>query len=197
MSSEAKAGIAALVGLGNFGPEYLATRHNAGFWFADAVAGQYRGRFRTEAKFHGEVCRVEVEGQPLWLLKPLTYMNRSGLAAVALASYYRIPPERILVVHDDLDFPPGTVRLKSGGGAGGHNGLLDLTRALGSEHYLRMRIGIGRAAGREQMVDYVLSTPSRTDRDQIEHAIEQGLGILPSLANGAWEHAVQQLHSAP
>lgn len=191
------AGVTIVVGLGNPGPEYVASRHNAGFWFVDAVAGRCGGVFRTETRFHGAACRVDLEGNPLRLLKPSTYMNRSGLSVVALAAYYRVPPEQILVAHDDLDFPPGTVRLKYGGGAGGHNGLADITRALGSNGYRRLRIGIGRPAGRAGGVDYVLGRPSGPDREAIEGAIDEALAALPLMVAGEWERATQRLHGAP
>ena len=186
-----------IAGLGNPGPEYVASRHNAGFWFVDAVAERYRSVFRTENKFHGAACRVDLDDRAVRLLKPSTYMNRSGLAVVSLACYYRVPPEQILVAHDDLDFPPGTVRLKHGGGTGGHNGLADLTRALGSDRYRRLRIGIGRTDGRARGIDYVLGTPSRSDREAIDQAIEQALEALPLIVAGEWDRAMQRLHGTP
>jgi len=188
-------GVALIVGLGNPGAEYIASRHNAGYWFVDAVAARHHGAFRTETRFHGAACRVDVDGSPVRLLKPTTFMNRSGLAVVALAGYFRIPPDQILVVHDDLDFPPGTVRLKSGGGAGGHNGVADVTRALGTDGYRRLRIGIGRPAGRAGGVDYVLGRPSAPDREAIERAIDEALEVLPLMVGGDWERATQHLHS--
>ncbi len=196
-SPEERTGVVVIAGLGNPGPEYVASRHNAGFWFVDAVAERYRGVFRTERKFHGAACRVDLDDRSVRLLKPSTYMNRSGLAVVSLAAYYRVPPEQILVAHDDLDFPPGTVRLKYGGGTGGHNGLADLTRALGSDRYRRLRIGIGRTDGRARGVDYVLGAPSRSDREAIDQAIEQALEALPLIVAGEWDRAMQQLHGTP
>jgi len=150
----------AVVGLGNPGAEYARTRHNAGFWFADLVAAETGGAFRTEARFHGDFTKVRFAGTELLLLKPMTFMNRSGQAVQALASYFKIEPEAILIAHDELDLPAGSARLKRGGGHGGHNGLRDLHAHLG-EAYARLRIGIGHPGHKSQVLGHVLGRPRR------------------------------------
>ncbi|MCB1823785.1 MAG: aminoacyl-tRNA hydrolase [Candidatus Competibacteraceae bacterium] len=183
-----------LVGLGNPGPQYAGTRHNAGFWLADELARQHGGQFRPDAKYHGETCRIALAGQDLWLLKPMTFMNRSGQAVAALARFHRIPPAAILVAHDDLDLPPGTVRLKQAGGHGGHNGLRDLITHLGSNEFARVRLGIGHPGDSREVLDYVLRRPPRTEQTVIEQAILDALRELPRLLAGQWQRAVHALH---
>jgi PTH1 family peptidyl-tRNA hydrolase len=187
-----------IAGLGNPGPEHESDRHNAGFWFADAVARAHGGAWRRESRFHGEVARASVGGAEVWLIKPATYMNRSGQAVSAIARFYRIAPAEVLVVHDELDLPPGTARLKRGGGSGGHNGLKDVSAALGTPDYARLRLGIGHPRdlhpGRE-VVDYVLQRPSRAEQQAIDERIDAALGIVPLLAAGQWERAGQTLHT--
>jgi PTH1 family peptidyl-tRNA hydrolase len=189
-----------IVGLGNPGPEHETDRHNAGFWFVDGVARAHGGSWRREARFHGEAARAVVGGADVWLLKPRTFMNRSGQSVSALMRFYRILPAEVLVAHDELDLPPGTVRLKRGGGSGGHNGLKDVTAALGGPDYGRLRIGIGHPRdlypGRE-VVDFVLQRPSRAERDAIDAAMPGALAIVPMLAAGHWERAGQALHTVP
>lgn len=189
------ASIQLIAGLGNPGPEYERTRHNAGFWFVDALARQRGDSLRHENRFHGETGRIERDGHECRVLKPLTYMNRSGQAVSALAKFYRIPPESILVVHDELDLPAGTARLKKGGGHGGHNGLRDIISALGGNGFLRLRIGIGHPGHRDDVVDYVLRKASREDEGLIEQAIDDALGVVPLLLDGEIERAMHQLHS--
>ena len=189
------ASIQLIAGLGNPGPEYERTRHNAGFWFVDALARQRADSLRHENRFHGETARIERDGQECRLLKPLTYMNRSGQAVSALAKFYRIPPESILVVHDELDLPAGTARLKKGGGHGGHNGLRDIISALGGNGFLRLRIGIGHPGHRDDVVNYVLRKASREDEELIEQSIDAALGAVPLLLAGEIERAMHQLHS--
>ncbi len=183
-----------IVGLGNPGSEYEQTRHNAGFWFVDEVARQQGVQFRSENKFSSEICKVSVEGQNIWLLKPQTFMNRSGLAIKQLASFYKIPIDNILVAHDELDLEPGIAKLKSGGGHGGHNGLRDAIAHMGKEFH-RLRIAIGHPGHRDQVSDYVLSRASQDDQISIDNSINDALSILPLLAQGHWEKAVNQLHS--
>ena len=183
-----------VVGLGNPGADYVSTRHNAGFWFVDRLAGQYGGRWAAERKFHGEVCRITVAGQDLRLLKPGTYMNRSGLAVQALASYLKIAAEQILVAHDEIDLPVGSVRLKWNGGHGGHNGLRDVSRALGDQ-YRRLRIGVGRPANSSEVIDYVLKRPGREDADAIQAAVDAAVDALPVLLTDGMEKAMHALHS--
>ncbi len=183
-----------VVGLGNPGPQYAQTRHNAGFWLTDELARQHGVQFRPDGKAHGESCRIALAGQELWLLKPLTFMNRSGLAVAALARFHRISPPEILVVHDDLDLPPGTVRLKRSGGHGGHNGLRDLIAHLGGPDFLRLRLGIGHPGDRREVLDYVLRRAPREEQALVEAAIAEALRELPRIAAGQIEQAMQALH---
>ena len=184
-----------VVGLGNPGSEYAETRHNAGFWLVDALARQHGGQFRPEAKYHGETCRIVLDGQDLWLLKPMTYMNRSGLAVAALARFHRIPAPEILVIHDELDLPLGAVRLKKSGGPGGHNGLRDLIARLGRNDFLRLRLGIGHPGDSREVLDYVLRRAPAAERALLEQAVADALRELPLLAAGQWDRAVHALHS--
>jgi PTH1 family peptidyl-tRNA hydrolase len=184
-----------IVGLGNPGSDYAATRHNAGFWFVDAVAQEASGRFAKESKFFGEVAKVSFGGQTCWLLKPATYMNRSGQAVVALANFYKIAPQSILAVHDELDLAPGDVRLKQGGGHGGHNGLKSIIASIGTADFLRLRLGIGHPGDRNLVTDYVLHAPSREDRQRIEARFLDALAVLPLVLGGDVQRAMNQLHS--
>lgn len=184
-----------VVGLGNPGPQYAETRHNAGFWLADRLVARYGGQFRPETRFKGELCRITVASQPLWVFKPATFMNRSGQAVVPLASFYKIPPEAMLVVHDDLDLPPGTVRLKRGGGHGGHNGLRDIIRLLGSSDFARLRVGIGHPGDSGEVVGYVLRRAPVAEQQAIEAAIDESLREFPAIVGGDWSRAMQTLHS--
>ena len=184
-----------IVGLGNPGSKYTKTRHNAGFWFIEEVARKYSATFRPEKKFHGEVAKVSIEGKDIWLLKPDTFMNRSGLATQSLLSFYRITAEQLLVAHDEIDLPPGTAKLKTGGGHGGHNGLRDIISQLGSKEFHRLRIGVGHPGSKDQVVDYVLRKASRDDQISIDRDIDDAVSIMPDLASGAIEQAMQKLHS--
>jgi PTH1 family peptidyl-tRNA hydrolase len=184
-----------IVGLGNPGPEYEQTRHNAGFWFVDRLADHHRCRLHHEAKFHADVGRCELKGHDCRLQKPSTFMNRSGGAVAALAGFFRIPRGEILVVHDELDLPPGTARLKKGGGHGGHNGLRDLIAHLGGNDFLRLRIGIGHPGHRDQVIDYVLHRASADERQCIEQAMDQALEVMPLAVCGELERAMHKLHS--
>ena len=184
-----------IVGLGNPGPKYTETRHNAGFWFIEEVARKYSATFRPEKKFHGEVAKLSLEGKDIWLLKPDTFMNRSGLAVQSLLSFYRITAEQLLVAHDEIDLPPGTAKLKTGGGHGGHNGLRDIINQLGTNDFHRLRIGVGHPGSKDQVVDYVLHNASRDDRILIDRDIDDAVSVMPELASGALEQAMQKLHS--
>ncbi len=185
-----------IVGLGNPGEEYRDTRHNAGFWFVDRVAQEGRERFSREPRFHGEVARLRVPGRDdLLLLKPNTYMNESGRAVGALARFYRIPAEQILVVHDELDLTPGAVRLKRGGGHAGHRGTRDVAAVLGTPDFWRLRFGIGHPGDRNQVVDYVLHRPSKDEQVLIDEAVEKAMGILPRLFRGEMEAGIMSLHA--
>jgi len=183
-----------IVGLGNPGSKYEQTRHNAGFWFVEEIARLKGAHFRVEAKFSGDVCKVVLEGREIWLLKPNTFMNLSGQSVNKLASFYKIPKDNILVAHDELDLDPGTVRLKTGGGHGGHNGLRDIINHLGKE-FQRLRIGIGHPGNRDDVVDYVLRRASKDEQIDIDNALDDALRVLPLLAEGSWEKAVNRLHS--
>lgn len=156
-----------IVGLGNPGPEYLMTRHNAGFWFVDALANKFSLTFSHDKKFHSETCRYQKGTIDCWLCKPQTYMNESGLAVQAMASYYKIPMEQVLVVHDEIDLEPGTIRLKKDGGHGGHNGLRDIIQRTGRSDFLRLRIGVGHPGSKDKVVSYVLSRASADEEDCI------------------------------
>ncbi|MET0659423.1 MAG: aminoacyl-tRNA hydrolase [Steroidobacteraceae bacterium] len=183
-----------IVGLGNPGPEHLTTRHNAGFWFVDALAAQVKGRFRSHARFHGEIAKVEIAGVELQLLKPQTYMNRSGLAIRAMCDYLKVPASEVLVVHDELDLPPGVARLKLGGGAGGHNGLKDTITHIGPDFW-RLRLGIGHPGDRSQVIDYVLRRAPSADEDQIMESVVRGLQALPIFLEQGAEKAMNGLHN--
>jgi peptidyl-tRNA hydrolase, PTH1 family len=185
-----------IAGLGNPGAKYEQTRHNAGFWFVDEVARRCAGQFRAEARFGSEVAGCHIDGQECRLQKPQEFMNRSGRQVAALAAFYRIPRPAILVVHDDLDLPPGTARLKQDGGHGGHNGLRDLIPSLGGNDFLRLRIGIGHPGHRDDVVGYVLKSATREEQAAIEAAIEAALGVLPDIIAGNIEAAMKQLHTA-
>lgn len=184
-----------MVGLGNPGSEYEQTRHNAGFWFIDELAWQYKATLKEEKKFFGSVARISISGSDLWLLKPSTFMNRSGQAVAALAQFYKIKPEEILVVHDELDIPCGRIKFKLGGGNGGHNGLKDIQARLGTPDFYRLRLGIDHPRDRNLVVGYVLNKPSPEHRQQIDEAINKSLKAVPILLAGEWEEAVRFLHS--
>ncbi len=184
-----------IVGLGNPGARYEGTRHNAGFWFVEALARQVGALWRREARFHGEVARAQVAGRDCWLLRPLTYMNRSGLAVAAAARYWRLPPEAVLVVHDELDLPPGVARLKRGGGHAGHNGLRSIQQELGEAGFLRLRLGIGHPGSRELVTPYVLGRPPAEEESQIREAVARALEVLPELMAGDLQRAMHRLHT--
>lgn len=189
-----QAALGLIVGLGNPGPEYQDTRHNAGFWALDQIADRYDGRLLKDGKFFGEVGRISLRGQDLRLLKPLTFMNRSGQAVAALARYFSVPLEQILVIHDELDLPAGQVRLKQGGGHAGHNGLRDIMSALGGPNFWRLRIGIDHPQDRAKVVDYVLNRPAKQDLEAIEAGIDRALALLPDLLAGDYLRVMNQLH---
>jgi peptidyl-tRNA hydrolase, PTH1 family len=185
-----------VAGLGNPGREHAATRHNAGFWFADALVARLGGAFVTEGKFHGRLARV---GADLRVLKPSTFMNLSGRSVSALARFFTIAPQEVLVVHDELDLMPGEAKMKFGGGVAGHNGLRDIAQALGTPDFWRLRIGIGHprdsAIPQQDVADYVLSPASRVERDAIVAAIERALDVWPAIAGGDFERAMLVLHT--
>lgn len=183
-----------LVGLGNPGREYRDTRHNVGFWWIDQLAEETHAALKPESRFRAEVARVRLSGNEVCLLKPQTYMNASGQAVALWANYYKITPEEILVVHDELDLPPGAVRLKRGGGSAGHNGLKDIIAHCGAGFW-RLRLGIGHPGQRDKVVDYVLHRPSREDETALREAIARSLSVLPLIVAGDLETAMHRLHS--
>ena len=185
-----------VVGLGNPGSEHSATRHNAGFWFIDEVANRHAGWLKPEHRFSGDAGRVTIAGVAFWLLKPMAYMNRSGLSIRTFCDYLQVPCERVLVVHDDLDLPPGIARLKQGGGAGGHNGLKDVISHVG-ENFWRLRIGIGHPGSRDDVIDYVLEPPSIVDERLIREAIELSVAEFPRLLTDGAEAMMNRLHAKP
>jgi PTH1 family peptidyl-tRNA hydrolase len=184
-----------VVGLGNPSDRYEETRHNAGFWFVDKLAADAGGVFCTENRFSGLVARVACADRTLLLLKPLTYMNRSGHSVGAIARYFKIPAANILIVHDDLDFEPGTVRLKIGGGHGGHNGIRDVLAGLGTRDFIRLRLGIGHPVNRDRTLDYVLGRPSRKAREAIDAAIGSATDLMPEITSGRVAEAMNGLHT--
>jgi PTH1 family peptidyl-tRNA hydrolase len=187
--------LAIIVGLGNPGPEHRLTRHNAGFWFVDALARAQGAQFRAHARYQGEVCRVSLDGRDVTLLKPQTYMNRSGLSIRALLDYVKAPVGELLVVHDELDLPPGTARFKLGGGHGGHNGLRDTITHCGPDFW-RLRLGIGHPGDRSQVIDYVLQRASPQDEQAIVQSVDASLQALPVFVGDGAEKAMHMLHSA-
>ena len=186
-----------IVGLGNPGAEYEATRHNAGFWLADHVADDLRANFTQDKGFHAWVAKGRFDGQPVVVAKPNTFMNRSGQAVGALARFFKIPSENILVVHDELDLEPGQVKLKKGGGHAGHNGLRDIHAQLGTPDYWRLRLGIGHPGVKSEVVNWVLKKPSMDHRIAIEQAIDHSLRALPDLLAGDMVKATKDIHTAP
>lgn len=190
------AGLRLIVGLGNPGAEHARTRHNAGFWFADAFAQREGVRFGIESKLHAETARVVVGGEPVWLLKPITYMNKSGLAVSAALRYYKIEPEQMLVAHDDLDLPAGAVRLKFDGGHGGQNGLRDLFEHVGHGRFHRLRFGIGHPGHKDRVLSWVLGRPGAQDEQAILGGIGAALDEVPLAVAGEFEKAMQRLHTS-
>ena len=190
------AGLRLIVGLGNPGAEHLRTRHNAGFWFVDALALSQGVRFGLESKLFGETCKVEIAGRPVWLLKPSTFMNLSGKSVAAALRYWKIEPEEMLVVHDELDLPPGTARLKFDGGHGGQNGLRDITRLLGHGKYHRLRVGIGHPGHKDRVTSWVLGRPGQDDEASILRSLEDANDVLPLAVEGDFNEAMKRLHTS-
>ena len=186
-----------IVGLGNPGTEYEKTRHNAGYWWVDAIAERKRATWKRESKFSGYVTKVQEDGHDFALLKPSTYMNESGRSVGAYLRFFRIEPAEMLVVHDELDLPPGTVKLKKGGGTGGHNGLTDIADALDTRDFWRLRIGIGHPGHKDLVADYVLAKARRIEQDAIDPPFERSLDLLPRLATGRLVDAMTWLHTVP
>jgi PTH1 family peptidyl-tRNA hydrolase len=184
-----------VVGLGNPGRKYEATRHNAGFWWVERLAALTHVPLRADARFHGSLGRMAIPHGTAWLLLPETFMNHSGRAVGALASFYKIDSGDILIVHDELDLPPGTAKLKNGGGTAGHNGVSDVAAHMGTKDFWRLRIGVGRPLVREEQVDYVLSAPRSDERALIDDAIAKSLELWPLIAEAKMEAAMLKLHT--
>jgi PTH1 family peptidyl-tRNA hydrolase len=183
-----------IVGLGNPGPEHQVTRHNAGFWFVDLLARREKAEFRDYRKYSGETARVTIGGQEIILLKPTTYMNRSGLSIHQLSEFFKIPADDILVAHDEMDLPVGTLRLKHGGGHGGHNGLRDTIAHIG-DSFWRLRIGVGHPGNKAEVIDYVLTRPPRAEEDLILEAVNTAADCMPLLLEQGAERVMSKLHS--
>lgn len=188
--------VKAIIGLGNPGPEYDDTRHNAGAWLVEAIARDSHTPLRPERKFLGHYAKVNVAGEDLHLLLPQTFMNRSGGAVAALCQFFKLAPSELLVAHDELDIAPGTARYKQGGGHGGHNGLRDIIRALGNDNsFHRLRIGIGHPGDSRQVTNYVLGRPGKAERAAIEAVFDEIEATLPDAIRGNWAKAMNRLHS--
>lgn len=183
-----------IAGLGNPGSKYERTLHNAGFWFVDALARAHRGEFRYDKKFDADTCRIGIGGDELWLAKPQSYMNDSGRPVRALLDYYRIGPRELLVAHDEIDLPPGTLRLKDGGGHGGHNGLRDIIRHCGAD-FLRLRIGVGHPGSKDLVTGYVLKPGSSETEAAIERNIDDAIAVMPVLLEDGLGAAMKALHT--
>ncbi len=184
-----------IVGLGNPGKDYQSHRHNVGFWFCDALAHLYSGNFKKESKFFGEVAQINITGSNLRLLKPSTYMNRSGQSIQSIANFYQINTDEILIAHDELDLNPGIARIKNGGGHGGHNGLRDTIKALNNNNFYRLRIGIGHPGDKSKVADFVLHAPNKSEIGPIQTALTNSLNIVEQLVNGETEKAMKTLHT--
>jgi len=186
-----------VVGLGNPGPEYAATRHNAGFWYVNELARQYSLTFKYDKKFAAELCRINSGGIDCWLCKPQTFMNESGYSVQALSNFYKIEPHQILVAHDELDLDAGTVRLKKAGGHGGHNGLRHIIQQMSGNGFMRLRIGIGHPGTRENVTPYVLGRPSVEDESRIRQAIETTLSHSTEILTGHVTRVMNALNKKP
>lgn len=184
------------VGLGNPGPEYEHTRHNAGFWWLEALARELKVNLAADKGYHGLVARTSISGQPVWLLAPQTFMNASGKSVAALANFFKIPAQEILVAHDDLDIAPGEAKLKLGGSHAGHNGLRDIHAQLGTDQYWRLRLGIGHPGNRAEVLHWVLKKPALDHRIAIDQAIDRALRALPHFLSGDMEQATRLVHTS-
>ncbi len=183
------------VGLGNPGAQYERTRHNAGFWFIDELASQWKANLTYDKAYHGLVARASQSGQTVWLLEPQTFMNLSGKAVGALARFFKIAPEEILVAHDELDISPGEAKCKLGGSHAGHNGLKDIAAALGTLNFWRLRIGIGHPGVKAEVLNWVLQTPKPEDRTSIDESIARSLKAVPAMLEGDMVKATQTIHT--
>ena len=186
--------IALIAGLGNPGPGYKGTRHNAGFWFIDELSQHYSLDFKLESRFQGEVANAQIKGLPIRVLRPVTFMNESGQSVASLMRYFAIEPSSLLVVKDDLDLEPGVARLKQGGGHGGHNGLRDLSRHLDSNDFVRLRLGIGHPGHPDDVTDYVLHAPPANERSAILDAVSRAVALIEPMINGDHAVVMNELH---
>jgi len=184
-----------IVGLGNPGKDYQSHRHNVGFWFVDSLANLYGGNFKKEAKFFGDATKVNIAGSGVFLLKPNTFMNASGKSISAIAKFYQIKVDEILVAHDELDLNPNTVRVKFSGGHGGHNGLRDTIKALGSKDFYRLRIGIGHPGDKSKVSGFVLHAPNKSELEPIQNSLVNALGVIEDVIKGDTEKAMRNLHT--
>ena len=183
-----------IAGLGNPEEKYEQTLHNAGFWFVDALARKYGGMFRFEKKFDADYCRINLHGEDVWLVKPQNYMNQSGPPIRGMLDYYRLQPGELLVAHDEIDLPPGTVRIKEGGGHGGHNGLRDIIRHCGAD-FLRLRLGVGHPGEKHKVTNYVLKRGSAEVESAVERNIDDAMAVMPELVDGDINAAMKKLHT--
>jgi PTH1 family peptidyl-tRNA hydrolase len=183
-----------IAGLGNPEEKYERTLHNAGFWFVDALARKYVGVWRFEKKFDAELCRINLHGDDIWLVKPQSYMNLSGQPVRGMIDYYRLKPTALLVAHDEIDLPPGTVRLKKGGGHGGHNGIRDVIKHCGAE-FIRLRIGVGHPGEKSQVTNYVLKRGPADIEAEIERAMDDAIAVMPTLLDDGLDAAMKKLHT--
>ncbi|MFH0934124.1 MAG: aminoacyl-tRNA hydrolase [Pseudomonadota bacterium] len=184
-----------IVGLGNPGKEYEATRHNAGFWWVDELAHLNKANFKADGKFHGLIAKANLHGHEVFLLKPQTFMNVSGRSVGAVAQFYKLAPAQILVVHDELDLPPGSAKLKLGGGHGGHNGLKDIIAHLGTKDFWRLRVGIGHPGDRAEVVNFVLKAARKEEQVLIDEALQRAQDVAALMVEGKMEAAMLKLHS--
>ena len=183
-----------IAGLGNPGAQYARTLHNVGFWLVDALARQGNTAFRREPRFFGEVCEMNFTGQRVRLLKPETFMNLSGQSLLALIQFYRLPVESVLVVHDEIDLPPGTLRLKKGGGHGGHNGLRDIISRLGNNNFARLRVGVGHPGHKDDVHDYVLRAPRKEQEVALKESLDEAIKMIPAIVAGDFQQVMNALH---
>ncbi|MCX7200055.1 MAG: aminoacyl-tRNA hydrolase [Proteobacteria bacterium] len=186
-----------IVGLGNPGSQYERTRHNAGFWLIDRLARSAGAHLQNEPRYHGLAARTPIAGESCWLLEPQTFMNLSGRSVAALANFYKIDPSDVIVAHDELDLPAGTVKMKLGGGFAGHNGLRDITAQLGTRDFWRLRLGIGHPGDKSLVHSYVLNPPRPEEQSLIDESIDRALGVIDWIARGDYEAAMLRLHTKP
>lgn len=186
-----------IVGLGNPGSQYERTRHNAGFWLIDRLARSAGSHLQNEPRYHGLAARTTIAGESCWLLEPQTFMNLSGKSVAALANFYKIDPSDVIVAHDELDLPAGTVKMKLGGGFAGHNGLRDITDQLGTRDFWRLRLGIGHPGDKSMVHSYVLNPPRAEEQDLIDESITRALAVIEPIARGDYEAAMLHLHTKP